>query len=77
MGYSPRNYIATVLLTVFVGFLGIHRFYLGRTFSAVLYLFTLGLFGIGWMVDLFRVPFGWLSDAEGRPVSYRSLRRSP
>ncbi len=38
------------------GFLGAHRFYFGKPLSGTLYLFTLGLFFIGWFVDLFLMP---------------------
>ena len=38
------------------GFLGAHRFYFGRPVSGTIYLFTLGLLGIGWIVDLFLMP---------------------
>ena len=38
------------------GFTGSHRFYYGRPISGTLYFFTLGLFLIGWIVDLFLIP---------------------
>ena len=38
------------------GFLGAHRFYFGRPISGTIYLLTLGLLGIGWLVDLFLMP---------------------
>ncbi|MFT6164765.1 MAG: TM2 domain-containing membrane protein YozV [Zhongshania aliphaticivorans] len=38
------------------GFMGAHRFYYGRPISATIYFFTLGLFLIGWIVDLFLIP---------------------
>ena len=38
------------------GFLGAHRFYYGRQISGTIYLLTLGLFLIGWIVDLFLIP---------------------
>ena len=38
------------------GFFGFHRFYYGRPISGTIYLFTLGLFFIGWIVDLFLLP---------------------
>ena len=38
------------------GFLGAHRFYYGKQISGTIYLFTLGLFFIGWIVDLFLIP---------------------
>lgn len=38
------------------GFLGAHRFYYGKPISGTVYFFTLGLFFIGWLVDLFLIP---------------------
>lgn len=38
------------------GFLGAHRFYFGRPISGTIYFFTLGLFFIGWLIDLFLIP---------------------
>ena len=37
------------------GILGAHRFYFGRPISGTLYFFTLGLFFIGWIIDLFLI----------------------
>lgn len=38
------------------GFMGAHRFYYGRQITGVIWFFTLGLFFIGWIVDLFLIP---------------------
>ena len=38
------------------GFLGAHRFYFGKPISGTIYFFTLGLFGIGWLIDLLLMP---------------------
>lgn len=38
------------------GFMGAHRFYYGKPVSGTIYFFTLGLLGIGWIVDLFLIP---------------------
>ncbi|MDH4316851.1 MAG: TM2 domain-containing protein [Desulfobulbaceae bacterium] len=38
------------------GFLGAHRFYYGKPISGIIYFFTLGLLGIGWLIDLFLIP---------------------
>lgn len=38
------------------GFTGSHRFYYGKPISGTLYFFTLGLLGIGWLIDLFLIP---------------------
>ena len=52
------------LLWIF-GFFGAHRFYYGKPISGTLYFFTLGLFFIGWIVDLFLIP-GMDRDADIR-----------
>lgn len=39
-----------------VGFTGAHRFYYGRQITGIIWLFTCGLFLIGWIVDLFLIP---------------------
>jgi len=36
--------------------MGAHRFYFGRPVSGTIYFFTLGIFLIGWIVDLFLIP---------------------
>ena len=43
------------LLWIF-GFMGSHRFYFGRPVSGTIYFFTLGLLGIGWLIDLILMP---------------------
>ena len=40
------------VLCLLLGYFGAHKFYEGKVGMGVLYLFTLGLFGIGWFVDL-------------------------
>jgi len=39
-----------------LGFMGAHRFYYGRQITGTIWFFTLGLFFIGWIVDLFLIP---------------------
>ncbi|MBK8408953.1 MAG: TM2 domain-containing protein [Sandaracinaceae bacterium] len=55
------------------GFLGAHRFYFGKKLTGTLYFFTLGLLGIGWLIDLFLIP-GMARSARQRyadgPVDY-------
>jgi len=67
-GGSSKSALVTLLLLFFLGFLGIHRFYLGKTKTGILYLFTLGIFGIGVLIDLIRLIIGNLSDKNGEPV---------
>jgi TM2 domain-containing membrane protein YozV len=39
-----------------IGFTGSHRFYYGRPVTGTIWFFTLGLLGIGWVIDLFLIP---------------------
>ena len=48
----PKNKWVAFLLCLFLGFLGAHKFYEGKIAMGILYFFTLGLFGIGVLVDL-------------------------
>lgn len=43
------------LLWIF-GFTGAHRFYYGRQITGVIWFFTLGLLGVGWLIDAFLIP---------------------
>jgi len=52
---STHSLLVGYVLWLF-GFLGAHRFYFGRPISGTIYLFTFGLLGIGWLVDLFLMP---------------------
>ncbi len=52
---NTHSLLVGYVLWIF-GFLGAHRFYFGRPISGTIYLFTLGLLGIGWLVDLFLMP---------------------
>ena len=49
--------IIAYLLWFFLGVFGAHRFYLGRFWTGLLYLFTGGLLGVGWFVDMFYTAF--------------------
>ena len=62
---SSKYYAATLILAIVLGFFGAHRFYLGKVGTGFLYVFTAGLFGIGWIVDIFTVLFGNFTDKTG------------
>ena len=52
---DTHSQVIGYILWIF-GFMGAHRFYYGRPMSGTIYFFTLGLFFIGWIVDLFLIP---------------------
>lgn len=65
---SPKSKGAAIVLCIFLGSLGIHRFYTEKVGTGLLWLLTGGLFGIGVIVDFFMLLFGAFKDAEGRKL---------
>lgn len=51
-GGRQKNKWVSVILCLFLGEFGIHRFYEGKIGTGLLWMFTIGLFGIGWFIDL-------------------------
>ncbi|MFV8818518.1 NINE protein [Haliea sp. E17] len=49
---GPVDYNLSWILLVFLGLFGVHRMYMGKWITGIIYLFTAGLFGIGWLWDL-------------------------
>jgi TM2 domain-containing membrane protein YozV len=63
------NGIAYLLwLGGFFGFCGLHRFYLGKPLTGLLWLFTIGLLGIGQLIDLLLIP-GLVDQANRRAAA--------
>lgn len=62
---SDKNKWVAFLLCFFLGTLGFHRFYVGKVGTGILYLFTLGLFGIGAIVDCIMILCGSFKDKHG------------
>ena len=54
-GGTEKDKWVSFLLCLFLGTFGAHRFYEGKIGSGILYMFTFGLFGIGWFVDIIRI----------------------
>ncbi|MBV5317942.1 MAG: TM2 domain-containing protein [Desulfobulbaceae bacterium] len=52
----PTHSLIIGYLVWLFGFIGAHRFYYGKPVSGTIYFFTLGIFFIGWIVDLFLIP---------------------
>ena len=68
-GYYPyKNRVVALLLCIFLGWGGIHRFYVGKIASGLLYMFTGGFFGIGYVIDILQLIFGSFRDSNGLPL---------
>jgi len=66
--YPYRSRIIALFLCIFLGPVGVHRFYAGKVGTGLLYLFTGGLFAIGWLFDILRIVSGEFLDVNGRPL---------
>lgn len=66
--YPQKSWLVAFGLCFFFGVIGVHNFYCGEIGMGLLYFFTGGLFGIGWIVDIFRIGFGSYRDRFGQPL---------
>ncbi len=66
--FSPYSRLAALLFCFFLGPLGAHRFYVGKTGTAILMLLTLGGLGIWVLVDLILIVSGSFFDSKRRRV---------
>ncbi len=65
---SDKNWTVVMLLAIFLGVLGVHRFYTGKICTGLLWLFTAGMFGIGWVIDILLLLTGTFLDSDGKVV---------
>lgn len=70
--FSDRNYLTTGLLAIFAGVFGGHRFYLGKTGTGLVQLFTLGGFGVWALLDIVQILIGTVEDSKGLVVAKTS-----
>lgn len=73
---GDKDYLTTVILSLFVGFLGVDRFYLGYTGLGLLKLFTLGGCGIWALIDLILILTGSLKAKNGTKLKHFEKNRT-
>lgn len=57
------------LLFFFLAWLGVHRFFVGKIGTAILFILTLGGFGIWWIIDLILIVTGNFKDKQGQKIT--------
>lgn len=66
--FSEKEWLITLLLSAFLGHLGVDRFYLGEIGLGVAKLLTCGGLGIWWIVDIILIATRKVDDANGLPL---------
>jgi TM2 domain-containing membrane protein YozV len=65
---SDKEWLMTLMLCIFLGAFGIHRFYTGKTGTAIAMLLTLGGCGIWTLIDIIMIATGSFKDANDLPL---------
>lgn len=68
-GVSPHSRLVTFLLCTFLGTLGIHRFYVGKNGTGIIWLLTFGCLGIGTLIDWILILCGSFKDINDLPIT--------
>ncbi len=68
-GISDRRILPALLLCFFLGYLGVHRFYVGKVGTGVLQILTLGGLGVWVLIDFIMIVTGSFRDIDGNRVA--------
>ena len=66
---SEKDWLVTLLLCIYLGGIGVHRFYAGKIGTGILQLITLGGCGIWTLVDLIMIITGNFTDKDGNKIT--------
>lgn len=65
---QSKDWMTTFLLCFLLGGLGVHRYYVGKIGTGILYTLTAGVFGIGYLVDFIKIICGKFTDKDGNYI---------
>lgn len=65
---SEKEWLITLLLSLFLGSLGVHRFYVGKIGTGILQLLTIGGCGIWTLIDIIMIVTGKFTDKDGYEI---------
>jgi TM2 domain-containing membrane protein YozV len=69
---TKKEFLPVFLLCFLFGYVGVHRFYAGKTVSGILMVATLGGLGFWYIIDLILLLTGNFTDSDGRVIKYNS-----
>lgn len=62
---SPKSKTTALILCIFLGYIGAHKFYVGKSKMGMVYIFTVGLCGMGWLMDTLLILMDSFKDSDG------------
>lgn len=65
---SDKEWLITLLLSLFLGSLGVHRFYVGKIGTGILQLITVGGCGVWTLIDIIMIITGKFTDKNGNEI---------
>ncbi|MCL0105276.1 TM2 domain-containing protein [Dehalococcoidia bacterium] len=65
---SGKSFVATLILCILLGGLGVHRFYVGKVGTGIIMLLTLGGLGIWQLIDIIRIAIQKFKDSDGAVI---------
>ena len=67
---SSRSRMVALMLCIFLGYFGVHRFYVGTIVTGVIWMVTGGLFGVGYIIDIIVIATGNFTDNDGNRLVF-------